>query len=441
MYVRLDRMPSFSTLQRLDINNEFFSENIYFRPFNYYEHWARLLWVKHEVDIYDITGQKMHLDYPSLCFDENVKSDKFVHLVVSGFSQMGMALVLHGLRAAHFGNYTEDNNLRTRITVVDPEMKSLRPVFESQYQRIEQIYDVDLDFRDCMLEDMSAEIAEWSRDKHRLMTIAICFSDADAALSQALNMPLDVYFQPGRKSFDLPNILVRQKSLSGIWNMLEERRHEELDDKLYDAKAFRMAPYNKYHNVHPFGMLVSNFYPDDLDDLKPCLVHADYEDTWLFPDKDDSQKATLVHLYELVMKRDDAKLMELIDLVRYRWLLQSENVKWANRYQTDSHHILLDYLRSMGISHIEDVKLEDEFVNVLCSDMEHRRWVGERVVSGWQQSPITKDEKPLRQDALLLHYDITKTSEIGSELAKDSSVVRNVLILDEIYNYVKQICN
>lgn len=71
----------------------------------------------------------------------------------------------------------------------------------------------------------------------------------------------------------------------------------------------------------------------------------------------------------------------------------------------------------------------------MCSDIEHRRWVAERVLSGWQQSPFLKEGKPMRQDSLLLHYDITP--DIGAEKDKDEAAVRNILMLDAIYDYYK----
>lgn len=441
MYVRMDRMSSFSVIQRLDIPKGFFSPNVYFRPFNYYDHWARILWVKKGIDILDISGNIKHLQYPTLCFDRKNESQKYIHLVISGFSQMGMALALHALRAAHFGNYSEENNLKTRITVVDPKINELRPIFENQYQNLKQIYDVDLEYMDCMLENLNKEIVKWSCDKEQMLTIAICLSDAETALSQALNLPLEVYFQDGRDSMELPKILVRQKALSGIWQMIEEKEkeHEDINNLQNDAKVFRYAKYNKYHNLHPFGMMVSSFYPDDLDDLKPCLVHIDYEDNWMYQDKEEEDKITISHLYNLVLNKKDEQLREMVNEALKRWYVQSENIKWANRYQTDNHHILLQYLHDANIKSVEDISEHNKDVISLCSDIEHRRWVGERVVSGWQQSPIIKDGKHMRQDSLLLHYDITYTSEIGSEAAKDMNVVKNVLMLNTIYEYLKTI--
>jgi hypothetical protein len=120
-----------------------------------------------------------------------------------------------------------------------------------------------------------------------------------------------------------------------------------------------------------------------------------------------------------------------------RWYALPENVKWANRYQTDNHHVLKGVLQSMGIDELADLETSSKSTSI-CSDIEHRRWVGERVVSGWQQSPYLLEGSPMRQDSLLLHYDITKTSNIGDEKVKDENVVKNVLMLDVIYNYVKE---
>ena len=437
MFVRMDRMPSFSTMQRIDFQSEFFSKSVYFRPFNYYEHWTRLLWVKHEADVYDISGVKKRITYPRLTFSLGEGTDKYIHVIVSGFSQMGMALVLHVLRAAHFSNYTEANELKTRITIVDPNLDTLKPLFLSQYKHLEQIYDIDIDYRNCMLEEISDELIGWCTDRRQMITIAICLSDNDMALSQALNLPLEAYYQKGRNSDELPRILVRQRSLSGIWEMLDEKEHEELTPKESDAKSFREGKYNKYHNLYPFGMVVSGFYPDDLDDLKACLVHIDYEDKWLYTNKPESEKLTIDRIYHLVEKEDDKELKELILTAIKRWYAMPENVKWANRYQTDNHHVLKCVLHSMGIVELADLDASGNSISI-CSDIEHRRWVGERVVSGWQQSPYLLDGSPMRQDSLLLHYDITKTSKIGNEAVKDQTVVKNVLMLDAIYDYVKR---
>lgn len=436
LYVRMDRMPSFSTLQRLDIDKDFFSDRVYFRPFNYYEHWTRMLWVKRQVSIYDVAGDKRTVNYPSLFYDQSKEGQKkFVHLVVSGFSEMGMAITLQAIRLAHYGNYLPDKSLRTKITVVDPNMEELKSAFLAQFRHLEQIYDIDIDFKNCRLEDIDEDVISWSLDKHQMLTLAICLGDADTALSQALSLPLEVYYQFGRNSEELPRILVRQKSLSGIWKMLENRDHEELITKQDDISAFRKGKYNKYRNIHPFGMLVSGFYPDDMDDLKACLTHIDFEDTWMCQDKTDNEKITIENLYSLVKSGDKEQLNKKLNEAFSRWHRLQENTKWANRYQTDIHLHQKGILNAAGITTPEQITTENAEVLLMCSDIEHRRWVAERVLLGWQQSPYMKDGSPMRQDSLLLHYDITP--DVGEEKKKDENFVRNILMLDAIYDFYK----
>lgn len=436
LYVRMDRMPSFSTLQRLDIDENFFSKKVYFRPFNYYEHWTRMLWTKRKVEIYDVAGKKRIISYPSLFFDRTAEGQKrYVHLVVSGFSEMGLAVTLQTIRLAHYGNNKTDNSLRTRITIVDPNMDELKASFMSQFRHLEQIYDLDIDFMNCCLEDIDEELKEWSKDKLQMLTIAVCLGDADAAMSQALSLPLEVYYQYGRNSEELPRVIVRQKSLSGVWQMLENRKHEELTDKQNDIKTYRKGKYNKYRHVYPFGMMVGGFYPNDMDDLKACLVHIDYEDTWVYGDKEESEKITIANLYALVMKDQKDRLCRMVEEALVRWHPLQENIKWANRYQTDIHNRQKGILHSVGITEPNQITEENAEVFAMCSDIEHRRWVAERVLSGWQQSPFLKDGKPMRQDSLLLHYDITP--DIGAEKDKDEAAVKNILMLDAIYDYYK----
>lgn len=434
LYVRMDRMPSFSILQRLNIDEDFFSKKVYFRPFNYYEHWTRMLWTKRKVEVYDVSGNKRTIKYPSLFFDKSVEGQtKYVHLVVSGFSEMGMSVTLQAIRLAHYGNILKDKSLRTKITVVDPNIDNLKTSFLSQFRHLEQIYDIEIDFRNCFLENIDEELTIWSKDKKQMLTIAICIGDADAAMSQALSLPLDVYYQYDRNSEELPRILVRQKSLSGVWNMLENRNHEELIQKQKDVEAYRIGKYNKYHNIYPFGMMVSGFYPNDMDDLKACLVHIDHEDNWIYDDKEESKKITIAHLYEHVKNDNKMIFCKMIKEALERWQPLPENIKWANRYQTDVHNRQKNILNNAGIIEPEQITEENSSILAMCSDIEHRRWVAERVLSGWQQSPFKNDGKPMRQDALLLHYNIT--SEIGTEKEKDEIAVKNILMLDVIYDY------
>lgn len=416
LFVRMDRIPSFSTLQRLDIQTDSKSR-IEFRPFNYYEHWARLVWVNKEAQV----GKDTIL-YKSL-FTSDYCEDKHLHLVISGFSQMGMALTLFALRNAHYENYSNGYN-KTRITVIDPNMKKLKPQFEIQYPNLEQIYDIDIDYRDCMFEEMASDIAMWSQDCDQKLTIAICINDDDIALSQALNMPLPVYYQLGKRSDELPNILVRQKTLSGIWKLIFDKEHNEINTT--DPKEFQKTKYNKYINVKPFGMNIDKFVPNELVDIKASFVNYNYEE------------GKITDLLHLVRNKSNEQITAFIKNAKDAWKKLSENMKWANRYQIDGHNTHKRILTHYGINSIEKLDKTSK-ASEICCDVEHRRWIGERVVAGWQQSPITIGKETLRNNSLLLHKTIVDTSELDEKNIKnDMDVVNNAIMLEEIITYIKE---
>ena len=141
-------------------------------------------------------------------------------------------------------------------------------------------------------------------------------------------------------------------------------------------------------------------------------------------------------MYELIEHHDDEKLKLLIDTAFAQWYTLSENIKSANRYQTDNHKQFKMILEKHGIISMEDISKLDNDILRLCSDIEHRRWIGERVIAGWQQSPYKSNGVILRQDSLRMHFDIRKTSEIQEEISKDDNVVINVLMLDQISEYI-----
>jgi hypothetical protein len=431
VYVRMDNVMVFSAFQRLDMRAN--SSNTYFRPFNFSELWSRIIWNGGEIEVCDSFDQKKITNYPFIYFNDG---SKYVHLVLCGFNQMAQALLIQTIRSAHFSNYTEENNRTTKITIVDPQIKEAWLDFSAHFRHFEQVYDIDIDLRGCHLEEIEKDIIEWSCDGTQKLIIAICSDNQNVALKQGLNLPEEVYYQHGKKSSELPFVFVEQKTFSAVWEFAKQTEQIELDDKVNNPKEFRKAQYDKYHNVYPFGMKMRHLYPNEIEDLKACIIHADYEDQWCNTDKAPEEKITVHHLYELIEHHEDEKLKLLIDTAFAQWYTLSENIKSANRYQTDNHKQIKVILEMNGISSMKQLsKLDDELL-YLCSDIEHRRWIGERVAAGWQQSPYKYDGIILRQDSLRMHYDIRKTSEINEEIDKDDNVVINVLMLDHICKYV-----
>lgn len=434
VYVRMDNINAFSTFQRLDLNTT--PTKTYCRPFNSSELWARIVWNGGDVEICDSYNQKKVLSYPSFYFSGDDEKANYSHFVISGFNQMSQALILQIIRSAHFSSFTEEKNNKTRITIVDPQIEKLWLDFSSHFRNLEQVYDIEINLRSCSIGEIEKDIIEWSCDRNQKLIFVICSDSQDLAFEQGLNLPMEVYYQHGRKSTELPIVMVEQKTYSFIWEQAKKLEQTELDDITGDPKAFRKTQYDKYHNVYPFGMKIRSIYPNKIEDLKACIIHADYEDQWCNTNKAPEDKVTVRHLYELVEHHEDEKLRILLDNAFLNWYIIPENIKSANRYQTDNHKQIKLILERNGINSMKQIsKLGNDLLS-LCSDIEHRRWLGERVIAGWQQSPYESNGVVLRQDSLRLHYDIRKSSEIQDEISKDDNVVINVLMLDQVCEYI-----
>ena len=81
--VLFDRMTSYSLIQKLSLPLDYIAPggniSVYFRPFNHYENWARILWGYNGGENFGYDN----LDY------EKIDGNKYVHLVIVGFNRMG----------------------------------------------------------------------------------------------------------------------------------------------------------------------------------------------------------------------------------------------------------------------------------------------------------------------------------------------------------------
>jgi len=414
--VQFDRTPSYSNIQKLDIPEEYITfrgdtkPNIYFRPFNFYEDWGRLLWGYFADDKYmpldavceTESGRRLHIG-----LDDNT-SGKHVHLVIAGFNRMGRALLLNALRICHFVNYNRDDpSTKTRITVIDKNMEALLPSFLSQYPYIEsQITDIDISFLNADIGDAcSRKIIDASaRDADTLLTIAVCMSDPDQSLAIGLSLPESVYYLKdrvvGTKDSIAANgvrtqVLVRQALQNGLGELLND-----------DA--------GRYRNVRVFGTLTDGMSANLLDDTLPMMVDVSYE---LLQDSDSFRDKYL------------SGELRMPEGVTDSWVRMSENKRWSNRYQVDMFGTYKAVLAQNGICDVSHCDKIDDCLLDKLADCEHRRWIAERSVSGWRQ--IERDES--RMD-IFMHHDKFVPYDMLDESEREKSriVIRNVLVLDEL---------
>lgn len=345
---------------------------LYFRPFNFFENWARLLWGYYRKNDYDV------LDFdpegngnPSvLCKD----SDRHVHLVIVGFNRMGRALLLEALRICHYPNYDETTGAnKTRITVVDAEMERLLPQFESQYPYLRDIADVEIDYMNARVEnaDIRAMLERSAADECELLTVAVCLRDPDTALATGLSLPESLYYKIGETGIsnnDKVRILVRQELQKGIGEILKSDEH-------------------KYKHVKIFGMLTDGVSHELLDDTAAMWVNANY---W------------------------GKKILENADLEKARelWYELNEDNRYSNRYQIEMYDI---YERYAGCTPKE---------TLYC--MEHLRWCADRRIIGYRHANIK--DKNFKTHPLLIPYgDLPENEKI-----KDTEVVETRKLIEEL---------
>ena len=407
--VQFDKLTSYSLIQKLSLPKEFIAPegkmSIYFRPFNHYENWARILWGYNGTD---------NFKYDKLDF-ENVEGDKYVHLVILGFNRMGRALLLEALRQCHYPNFDEKSGkVKSRITVVDKEMDNLLPEFKSQYPYLDQIKDIEVDYVQARAEDENVKtlIVNETANSNSLLTVAVCLSDSDASLSMGLCLPDEVFYsiKDGEIVKSNTRVLIRQSIVQeGIGRILE-------------------SDQTKYTNVRIFGMADKGISPALMNDNLSTYINAFYQTK--YPASADTPEGEIYKEYKAYLEVNaipaDTSFVDLVtdqahhdfmhDIAKRYWMHLSESHRFANRYQVDMYHTLHKYACN----------------NMMMEQMEHLRWNADRSIVGYRyvsKKDITKDTYR-KKDIYKFHGDIVPFYDLGvKDVEKDSDMIRNMKVL------------
>lgn len=182
---------------------------------SYYEEAARQLLVNDT-----LTDQDCSLDRGLVAYD----NDKYVHLIVLGMSPMGCAMAATAAQLCHFPNFDEESArpVRTKITLVDPQADMLMNQYKARHAALFNLSHYALrisandwlssrpqaeygDFLDVEWEFWKGSSSEdWVRqmivdcaaDERQVLSIAVCGTDGQRNLDEALSLPEEVYRVP-----------------------------------------------------------------------------------------------------------------------------------------------------------------------------------------------------------------------------------------------------
>ncbi len=299
-------------------------------------------------DFFDIEARRLlrehlHLDGSGLGKDD----PRCAHLIILGFGRMGRTLAVRAAQVGHFAN-----GKRLRISVIDHRAELHEGALLFRYPRFREVCDLDVYNREVETPHIRGLLEKWCSDKETLPSVAVCFENEPRAIAIALQLQitLGVCGAP---------VAIRMARQSGLAQLLQQERGADGQSDLT--------------HIHPFGM-----YED-------CRLESLTEG--------EDRLARLIHRNYVEKQRrrggSAASNPAVMD-----WEGLDEDFRESSRQQ--AAHIPVK-LRAIGCEAVEqgdprpavDVFASDQVE--LMTQMEHARWVAERILAGWTFAPGPKD--------------------------------------------------
>ena len=350
-HVLFEHQSTYTIFQHQSIT---MNDYINFMPFNFYEMWARKVFVG--------GIQSNGKPYPLLDRDYlNAQSPKYIHFVVVAATRMGVAMALQVARIAHFPNFRTH---KTRITIIDRNAQNEMNILRSQYAAFFEGIDVfldgekvdrsgelsactDIEFHfiqaDVTSPEIRKQLVEWTEDPSQILTLAICLNYPPASLAVGLYLPDELYEN------NIP-ILIRQETSGSILRLFGDGNNAQ-----------------KYKEVYAFGMTAESFDMEMNEDTIPQYIQHIYYNRLDFDQKEVS-----------------ANLAEA-------WLHTPVVHKWSNRYNADMIPLKLrqagmkevnSYATFRSLSEIDEELFHERVPDLI--QMEHNRWVIEKLLAGFR---------------------------------------------------------
>ena len=425
-HVLFEYQGTFSVFQVSDISQQI-KQYIEFTPFHFYEIWARRVLVKCSAES-NGTIHYFPLDRGGI--SEN--SENYVHLVIIGMTRMGIALAIEAAHIAHFPNF-KTHRKKTRITFIDREARREMDFFMGRYRHLFDLSEArfmdceqDKTFHPCPRtstadfidlewdfiqgraesEPVQTLLGQWSGEKDKLLTIAICFNFPHTSLALGLYLPDAVY------AHQVP-VLIRQETSDTILQIVNSSI--------------------KYQALRPFGM-VNRCYDLTMEDLYlPKCINYVYD-----------------YFYQHTVNPPDLPSeKELTE----KWNKLRVVKQWSNIYNASS---IATKLRSIGIA----LPMKDRMRELtpheiaILAEVEHNRWnveellMGYRTVTPEEEKEIEKniELKNVYKEKRTAHYDIRPYEDLRSDESGRCANVYDIsitsaipLILNHIHTQTDQV--
>ncbi len=352
------------------------------------------------------------------------ESEKTVHLVIFGMTQMASAMAMTAAHLCHFPNYLRDPSKKTTITFIAPDAKQEMAFLTGRYSHLFRLSEYEYleegmsdderkknshvpegeDFLDVRWRFVKGSIEQlWIRDlmmgyyeNHKVgkerLTLAICGNDAESNIASALYLPEAFYAKKKESGCDDVTILVYQP-VSG--------------ERIYTA----CAKTYRYSNVYPFGQ-----YDRSYDPSYRARLLAAKKINYLYNVGDKYEK----------MPEAYAELDEL-------WRANTFLDRASSMYSANSIYMKL---RSVGLTSDSTEEELKPYVEML-SEVEHNRWDVERLILGVaeptqeQREEYLADPKGLKphwKQNLHLNINLVPYKDLDEETkGYDRIIVSNML--------------
>lgn len=293
----------------------------YFHAFNFHNEWARKMLMRDEIDTRN--GVSITAD-----------SDKQVHLVIVGMTEMGEALAREVAFLCHYPNFVT-KGIRTKITFIDPKVKEPEKYFRGRYRHLleAKFLDIEFEFLNNNIADEETQklIGSWANDEKQVLTIAACTDMPHRSMAAGLYLPDAVF----------------DKKIP-VW--------------VYQPTKGDMASYlgsSCFGNVTTFGMSGKEL------DIK---------------NEEGIRRAKRLNHFYWHLKDNESIDYSDMETIDREWDCCNVFDKWSNVYNVSA---IPAKLRSVGGT------IKESDVEILA-EVEHNRWNVEKLLMGFR--PTTEEE-------------------------------------------------